>query len=65
MAVAGTVNGVSQLITTPLAGVLVGAIGIRTTALMEVAALLGVGVLGWTWGQVPESSESRAAATAG
>jgi MFS family permease len=65
MAVAGTVNGVSQLITTPLAGVLVGAIGIRTTALIEVAALLGVGALGWTWGQVADSSESRAAATAG
>ncbi|MDE3205208.1 MAG: MFS transporter [Acidobacteriota bacterium] len=65
MATAGMANGVAGLVTTPLAGVVVAAVGVRTTALAVAAGLLAAGASGWLADQGAANSESRAAARAG
>ena len=65
MATAGTVNGVAGLITTPVAGLAVAAVGIRTCALLVAAGLVVAGASGWWWSQGAAKSPSRAAASAG
>ncbi len=65
MATAGMANGVAGLVTTPLAGVVVAAVGVRSTALAVAAGLLAAGASGWLADQGAANSESRAAARAG
>jgi MFS family permease len=77
MALGTTIDNAAQICAIPVAGVAVSLIGIRATALIEVAALLVFGFLGRSWdrGGVDQassaapaagpSSESSAAATAG
>lgn len=63
MATAGTVNGFAGLITTPLAGVAVAAVGIRASVLVICAGLVLAGGAGWRAAQ--PNRPSRAAARAG
>jgi MFS family permease len=65
MATAGMANGVAGLAATPLAGVLVAAFGVRSTALMVGAGLVLAGASGWVADQGAAKSASRAAASAG
>ena len=67
MATAGTVNGLAGLVTTPLAGLAVAAVGIRTCASVLAAGLVLAGAAGWVVAQAGReaNSESRAAASAG
>ena len=69
MAVSGTANGLAGLAMTPLAGLAVGAFGVRACALVLAGGLLVAGGAGWLSTQDPVEdgarSESRAAARAG
>jgi MFS family permease len=65
MAVAGTANGVGGLIATPLAGVAVGAFGIRACALFLAGGLVLAGLTVWRAAQGAAKSPSSAAASAG
>ena len=69
MAVSGTANGLAGLAMTPLAGLAVGAFGVRACALALAVGLVVAGAAGWLSAQEPVEegarSESRAAARAG
>ena len=69
MAVSGMVNGMAGLAMTPLAGLAVGAFGVRACAVVLAAGLALAGGAGWWSAQDPVDdlarSESRAAASAG
>lgn len=65
MATAAMVNGLSGLVATPIAGVAVAAVGIRTTAVVESVGILILGCWGWVRVQAEGSNPSRAAASAG
>jgi MFS family permease len=69
MAVSGTVNGLAGLAMTPLAGLAVGAFGVRACALVLAAGLAMAGAAGWWSAQDPVEevarNESRAAASTG
>jgi MFS family permease len=71
MAVSSTANNIAQICAIPVTGAVVGLIGIRITALTEVAALLLLGLLGLAWDRSAQtvdggpSKSSSAPATAG
>ncbi len=66
MAAAGTVNGLANLVSIPVGGLLVGAVGVGGTGMVVGVVLVGAGIAGWRSDQSRRlNSSSSAPASAG